>query len=186
MTPEQNRRFYVYTLVDPRCGSVFYVGKGQGKRVSAHVAEWRRGEVTNQAKFDRIGAIMDAGLVPMERIVERGLLESEAFKQEAELIAALGRDTLTNFHAAGDPNAALRRKYQWVTSAECFGRACLLGGRSVWLWAQWVIFADAILNKTKIEPDLSAAMDAVNARGDEIDGTWAAFMREARAGVALA
>jgi hypothetical protein len=36
---EEKLGFYVYLLVDPRDGSVFYVGKGTGGRCFAHVRE---------------------------------------------------------------------------------------------------------------------------------------------------
>lgn len=32
-------RTYVYRLIDPRNGETFYVGKGQGNRVFAHIRE---------------------------------------------------------------------------------------------------------------------------------------------------
>ncbi len=38
--------WYVYRLIDPRDGSTFYVGKGKGNRVFAHM----RGEVDPDPK----------------------------------------------------------------------------------------------------------------------------------------
>ena len=37
--------WYVYRLIDPRDGSTFYVGKGKGNRVFAHM----RGEVAAES-----------------------------------------------------------------------------------------------------------------------------------------
>ncbi len=34
---------YVYRLIDPRNGETFYVGKGQGDRVFAHIREQKYG-----------------------------------------------------------------------------------------------------------------------------------------------
>jgi hypothetical protein len=35
----QKLKTYVYRLIDPRNGETFYVGKGQGNRVFAHIHE---------------------------------------------------------------------------------------------------------------------------------------------------
>ena len=45
--------YYVYTLTDPFDGFVFYVGKGQGNRVFAHVNDALETE-TSSDKLDRI------------------------------------------------------------------------------------------------------------------------------------
>lgn len=36
---EEKLKTYVYRLIDPRNGETFYVGKGQGDRVFAHIRE---------------------------------------------------------------------------------------------------------------------------------------------------
>lgn len=87
-----SERFYVYGLIDPRDDSLFYVGKGTGARCKSHWREWRRGQVVNGRKFERIGEI---GQEPSVKIFAEGLSEPAAFKLERELIA-LHRDTLTN------------------------------------------------------------------------------------------
>jgi hypothetical protein len=94
--PGENRRFYVYELVDPRDGAVFYVGKGQGKRDRAHIGYARRMCVRNPAKTRRIREIMDAGHeVGIVRVVE-GLGEVEALRLERAEIASHGLANLTN------------------------------------------------------------------------------------------
>ena len=41
---------YVYELIDPRDGKVFYVGKGRNSRAWAHEKAARRGKVHNAFK----------------------------------------------------------------------------------------------------------------------------------------
>lgn len=81
-------RYYVYVLRDPRDGQVFYVGKGIGGRVFAHVAEAER--LGEREKLDRIRAIHGQGL-NVEHLIVRSGLESEdaAFVVEQSVIDAL-------------------------------------------------------------------------------------------------
>ncbi|MBL8569853.1 MAG: hypothetical protein JNK84_12330 [Phreatobacter sp.] len=83
--------FYVYRLIDPRDGATFYVGKGQGERLLAHV----RGALTIEpeaeampAKIERIHAIRSAGLEVGHVIHRHGLSSKEACQVEAALIQA--------------------------------------------------------------------------------------------------
>lgn len=101
------KEYYVYELVDPRDGAVFYVGKGCGKRRSAHVREWRNGIVINAKKFSRIGDIHRSGHQVVERIVRGGLTEVAAFRLERETIAAHGISTLSNAVAGGNSEASM-------------------------------------------------------------------------------
>ena len=39
--------FYVYELIDPRTNSVFYIGKGKGKRVFQHLNEKQKFNAVN-------------------------------------------------------------------------------------------------------------------------------------------
>ncbi|WP_157674329.1 LEM-3-like GIY-YIG domain-containing protein [Agrococcus carbonis] len=50
-------RYYVYTLRDPRDGQVFYVGKGIGDRINAHVREAGADPQSERAKLRRIREI---------------------------------------------------------------------------------------------------------------------------------
>ena len=46
-------RTYVYRLIDPRNGEIFYVGKGQGNRVFSHIRDQQDlegDELTNKVK----------------------------------------------------------------------------------------------------------------------------------------
>ncbi len=86
--------FYVYLLRDPRDHQVFYVGKGGGSRVYAHVgdADGEGGEdrEVERAKVARIRAIHDAGLKVEHLFARTGLTTSElALVVEQSVIDAL-------------------------------------------------------------------------------------------------
>lgn len=91
--------FYVYELVDPRDQSVFYVGKGKGRRLLNHEEEARRG--VHSRKCDRIRQIWASGHTVERRIVRRFALEAEAYDYEVAHIAAIGLRNLTNVLAGG-------------------------------------------------------------------------------------
>lgn len=93
------RRFYVYELIDPRDGAVFYVGKGCGARVDEHEREARRG--VDHPKNDRIRDIWAAGRQVEKRIVQTFGTEAAAFRRERKLIAQYGQDALCNIHSGG-------------------------------------------------------------------------------------
>lgn len=79
---------YVYALRDPRNGAVFYIGKGVGGRVHAHVREaLGTGETS---KLERIRDIQASGAAVEHFIVRSALAsEGEAFTVEQALIDAL-------------------------------------------------------------------------------------------------
>lgn len=83
---------YVYLYVDPRTSAPFYVGKGQGARVLAHL-----GSDDDDRKATLLREIQDAGLEPRLEILAHGLPDEEtAFRIEAAAIDVLGLGTLTN------------------------------------------------------------------------------------------
>lgn len=78
---------YVYRLIDPRNGETFYVGKGQGDRVFAHIrAQVEGDEIDNKLK--RIRAIGLAGFAVAHVIHRHGMDDKTAFEVEAALIDA--------------------------------------------------------------------------------------------------
>jgi hypothetical protein len=81
--------WYVYRLIDPRSGETFYVGKGRGNRVFAHVhaADGLEGDDLEN-KVRRIRQIQNAGLEVAHVIHRHGLDERTAFEVESALIDA--------------------------------------------------------------------------------------------------
>jgi hypothetical protein len=80
---------YVYRLIDPRNGETFYVGKGKGDRLFAHIRLGKAlegDELDNKVK--RIRLIHMAGL-EVEHVIHRhGMDDATAFEVEAALIDA--------------------------------------------------------------------------------------------------
>ncbi|CAN5119398.1 hypothetical protein BH23CHL1_BH23CHL1_05190 [soil metagenome] len=91
--------FYVYLLIDPRDGVVFYVGKGTGIRCFAHLEEARRSKadtVGDYAKLARIREIELGGASVRMELLRHGLSEREAFLVESAAIDLLGLQSLMN------------------------------------------------------------------------------------------
>jgi hypothetical protein len=85
----QRLKTYVYRLIDPRNGETFYVGKGKGNRVFAHIRgdEALDGdEIDNKLK--RIREIRLAGFEVAHVIHRHGMDDATAFEVEAALIDA--------------------------------------------------------------------------------------------------
>lgn len=87
---------YVYRLIDPRNGQTFYVGKGKGNRVFAHVYDALKSydgvnyedktEDDICAKIKLIREIHNAGLEVIHVIQRWGLTENSAFEVESAII----------------------------------------------------------------------------------------------------
>lgn len=92
---------YVYRLIDPRNGETFYVGKGQGNRVFAHIREQVEQDDPSN-KLRRIRDIHLAGFEVQHVIHRHGMDERTAFEVEAALMDAY--PGLTNM-ASGLGNA---------------------------------------------------------------------------------
>lgn len=84
--------YYVYLYVDPRTEKPFYVGKGQGERVLAHL-----GAAGDSMKARILGELRAEGLEPRLDILAHGLADEEtALRIEAAVIDLLGIDKLAN------------------------------------------------------------------------------------------
>lgn len=100
-------RYYVHRLFDPRSGETFYVGKGKGDRVFAHIRasqDLEGDEVGN--KLQRIREIHLAGFQVGHVIHRHGMEELTAFDVEGALLDAY--PSLTNIiggHGSGDCGA---------------------------------------------------------------------------------
>ena len=85
-------KYYVYLYSHPETGEIFYVGKGKGNRVFAHLEE--------QKSSDKVKAIQDilgAGMSPTIEILVHGLEdEHTALRVESSIIDLLGVQNLTN------------------------------------------------------------------------------------------
>ncbi len=97
---------YVYRLVDPRNGETFYVGKGKGNRVFAHMVaaltlEDDEDEVST--KLSRIREITRSGLDVLHVIHRHGIPDRAIFEVEAALIDAYpGLENIAGGRGSGD------------------------------------------------------------------------------------
>lgn len=96
-------RVYVYRLLDPRNGETFYIGKGKGNRVFAHMLGERSSDGNDlDERLKRIYEIRRSGFTVQHVIHRHGLDDKTAFEVEAALIDAYSG--LTNI-AGGHGNA---------------------------------------------------------------------------------
>ena len=99
-----NRKYYVYRLVDPRTLQTFYVGKGCGDRVFQHVKDAQtligQNEDALSLKIQQIADILACGKQVISIIHRRGITSAEAFEVEAALIDAY--PGLTNIQRGHD------------------------------------------------------------------------------------
>jgi len=88
-TVSERLQHYVYRLIDPRTGETFYVGRGSGNRVFAHVNDELKAEADELSdKLRIIREIRVAGFDVAHVIHRHGLTEDQAVEVEAALIDA--------------------------------------------------------------------------------------------------
>lgn len=81
--------WYVYRLIDPRNGETFYVGKGKGNRIFAHICQEASVKLDElDPKLERIRDINISGFEVAHIIHRHGLDENTAMEVEAALIDA--------------------------------------------------------------------------------------------------
>lgn len=83
-------KFYVYRLIDPRNGETFYVGKGRGDRLFAHVRDEQGLEELDDRdnKLSRIRDIHRDGFEVGHIVHRHGMDEQTAIEVEAALMDA--------------------------------------------------------------------------------------------------
>ena len=102
--------YYVYELIDPRDGKVFYVGKGCRGRIDQHEQEARKGRQSR--KCDVIRAIEGCGLKVNKNRVSHHRNEQDAYDAEAELVEMYGLENLTNLVPGGGSARSGNNVYQ--------------------------------------------------------------------------
>lgn len=96
---EANLGYYVYLLIDPRNGRIFYVGKGVDGRCFSHVREARTTSRDSKGDYEKLAtirAIEESSHHVRIEVLRHGLTEDEAFHLEAAAMDLLGLSDLTN------------------------------------------------------------------------------------------
>jgi hypothetical protein len=103
---------YVYRLIDPRNGETFYVGKGQGNRVFAHIHdELSQGGDDLSDKLKRIREIRVTGFEVAHVIHRHGMDGATALEVEAALMDAYpGLSNIAGGTASSDYGAMHARE----------------------------------------------------------------------------
>jgi hypothetical protein len=91
--------WYVYELIDPRSGEVFYVGKGKGNRIDEHEKEAKTGY--QSYKCNKIRSIWEDGHEVIKQKVAEFWDEDAAYEHESDRISEIGFERLTNLVLGG-------------------------------------------------------------------------------------
>ncbi len=95
--------YYVYFLVNPINGRVFYIGKGKGKRMHQHLVEFKKLSGRNAKKLSAIESIVADGGKPSAVIIANNLSEHEAYRLESHFIKKLMATGITNIQTGNTP-----------------------------------------------------------------------------------
>lgn len=108
--------FYAYAYFDPRDGSPFYIGKGQGYRSQKHLHQ-----AANKGVADRLSTLRALGLRPTIETYPCAD-EAAAFELERQLIARYGRECeggpLCNILEAGERSGGMAGRKHSVETKE--------------------------------------------------------------------
>jgi uncharacterized protein len=96
--------FYVYLLIDPETEQIFYVGKGTGNRIFAHINQALI-SLKDTDKLEKIRELQAKGINVKHIIHRHGLSEKEAFEVESSLIDFIGLDELVNVVSGYESNS---------------------------------------------------------------------------------
>ena len=101
--------FYVYRLIDPRNAETFYIGKGKGNRLFAHIndeltnADLDKDQDSVSEKINRIRQIRNDRFKVLHIIHRHGMDENTALEVEAALIDLTpGISNLVGGHGSND------------------------------------------------------------------------------------
>jgi hypothetical protein len=106
---------YVYRLIDPRDGTTFYVGRGQGNRVFSHAAGQEKpvdSEDNEELKLKTIWAIKNDGFQVQHVIHRHGMGADTAREVESALIDAY--PGLTNIQIGQDSDRGVMHAEQVI------------------------------------------------------------------------
>jgi len=107
--------WYVYELVDPRCGSVFYIGKGKGSRVEQHEKDAANPKTVCSKKISKIKDIWSEGFQVQRRFNAMFWDEQAAYDHETDLIEDVGLHNLTNILPGGQKAWVERQRVRRVS-----------------------------------------------------------------------
>ena len=95
--------YYVYELIDPRDGIVFYVGKGKNNRMYEHVNKTKKGKMSNNNPhlYYKIKQILENESSVKYNVILENESEEECFRVETETINKYGLENLTNIADGG-------------------------------------------------------------------------------------
>ena len=107
---QEELKYYVYCLVDPRDRKIFYVGKGVGNRVFAHACDALDSEDWVTDKLDKIREIISSGHKVLHYIIRHKLTEEDALTVESVLIDFL---TYQDFNTESILTNIVAGHHQW-------------------------------------------------------------------------
>jgi len=135
-------RWYVYTLVDPRDGEIFYVGKGTGSRVHQHEKDALNQKTVCSKKINKIRDIQARELEVEKRFCAYFWDEQAAYDHETDLIEEIGLGNLTNILPGGQKAWERRRQERELRKSNSSPMHVILGKKDGGTNAMYQRFAE--------------------------------------------